>query len=120
MTRTLERTHPIEVGNIFVNSWGYDQTNVSAWQVIAVTPKTVTVQRIALEVVPGSDGFMSNRVRPVKDSFDEAGYHKGETLRNKKPYRLEWDGATVWYLRTDYGSCALWDGSRDYYCSWYA
>lgn len=108
--------HPITVGAIFVNSWGYEQTNVDAYQVVSVTPATVKVRRIGLEQVPGSDGFMSNRVRPVPGLFDE----RFTKLHAKRPYCWTFDGSVRWMLNTDYGSCELWDGARSYYCSWYA
>lgn len=56
-------------GAIFCYSWGYDQANVDYFQVIERCGLMVTVARIGQEVVRGSEGFMSERVRPRVDGF---------------------------------------------------
>lgn len=38
--------HDVKVGDIFKSSWGYDQTNIDFYEVIAVTGKSVTVSEI--------------------------------------------------------------------------
>ncbi|EIE8009597.1 hypothetical protein LDW55_003780, partial [Escherichia coli] len=41
----------VSVGDVFVSSWGYEQTNVNFYQVISVHgKKTVTVQEIRASV----------------------------------------------------------------------
>lgn len=35
----------VEVGDFFVSSWGYDQTNVDFYKVVGLTPKGVKVQK---------------------------------------------------------------------------
>lgn len=67
--------NPWKVGDLFVNSWGYEQTNIDFYEVAAMTQKTVTLRRIASETVPGNDAFMSRDVRPVPGGF----------LENEKP-----------------------------------
>src|SRR5688572_9027989 len=39
--------HTITVGEILYSSWGYEQTNVEFYEVIAITEKTVTFREIA-------------------------------------------------------------------------
>jgi hypothetical protein len=95
----------IKVGDVFVNTWGYEQTNADFYQVVGVTPKTVIVREI--ENQERETGFMSGYAEPVKDGF------KGPEQR-KKPY--EWSGRT--YLPAKHGSCELWDG-RPVPVSWY-
>ena len=56
-------------GAIFYNSWGYDQTNIDYWQVTKRSGSLVTLARIAQETVRGSEGHMSEWVRPRKDAF---------------------------------------------------
>ncbi|EGU1162738.1 hypothetical protein IS582_003748 [Salmonella enterica] len=42
----------VSVGDVFVSSWGYEQTNVNFYQVISVHgKKTVTVQEIRASVL---------------------------------------------------------------------
>ena len=59
----------IKVGDIFHLSWGYNQTNVNFFQVTRISAKGVFVREIGYVAVPGSEGFMSQNVLPVKDSF---------------------------------------------------
>ena len=89
---------------IYVNSWGYDQTNIDCYQVVGETKsgKTEIVRPIKTHTVPGSQGFMSDRVVPVPDSF------VGTEFRIRKGSSFK------------YGGTEVWDGQRDYYRSWYA
>ena len=80
-TATVTNKHGVEVGDIFVGSWGYDQTNVDAWQATGVTKASVKLVKIATEVV-------GNRVRPVRDVFLATKWQRDE------------NGLTV---RDDYG-----------------
>ena len=43
--------HGVQVGDIFQSSWGYDQTNVSFFQVISVTEKSAKVREVFPPVV---------------------------------------------------------------------
>ena len=56
-------------GAIFCYSWGYEQTNVDYYQVVSRRGQMVILREIACETIPGSEGFMSDAVRPVKDAF---------------------------------------------------
>ncbi len=57
------------VGQVLTGSWGYDQTNVQAWQVIAlVGTATVKIQRVGL-MPTKSTGDMSGYVIPCPDQF---------------------------------------------------
>ena len=61
-----------EVGDIFVSSWGYEQTNVYYYQVIKKSGKcTAHLKRIASQMVKDSEEShgMACKVLPVKDSF---------------------------------------------------
>lgn len=117
MTTAVQTKHPIVVGDIFVNSWGYDQTNVDAYQVVKVTAASVRVRRIACAGVEGTDGFMSNRVVPVADQWVEGNRAQEMT---KRVHSWEFGGVTRWMLSMDYGSCELHEPGSSYYCSWYA
>lgn len=57
------------VGDIFVNSWGYDQTNVDAYQVVRLSKAYAFLAPIEVREVPGSSGMMCRKVEPVKDKF---------------------------------------------------
>lgn len=59
--------HTIQVGEILYSSWGYEQTNVEFYQVIAVTEKTVTFREVAQERT--RTGHDTGTCSPVRDQF---------------------------------------------------
>jgi hypothetical protein len=69
MTATITTERPVEVGDIFASSWGYDQTNVDFYEVVSVTPsgKSVRIVPIGKEVVYG-EGTAYTRVKAVPGS----------------------------------------------------
>jgi len=78
-TATAEAT--VEIGDLFYNSWGYDQTQVDFFEVVGLTPsgKSVRVQSIQQENV--TDRRQPNvTVRPLKGTT----YGPVETKRLKK------------------------------------
>ena len=97
----------LKVGEILSYSWGYDQTNVSFYEVLAVsaTGKTVSVCKIAQDSVPGSEGFMCDQRVPAPGRYID------EPMR--KPVRV---GD---YVPMKFGSARKWSG-KPCYCSWYA
>ena len=100
----------VEVGSIFVSSWGYDQTNVNAYQVIEKKgSSTVVLREICIErTAKKGSCSMSDNVIPVKDSF-----RKKSDPFEKRVNRF---GISM----SSYSSASLWDGKEDYYRSWYA
>lgn len=96
----------IKVGDLFVCSWGYDQTNVDFYQVVDVKGKTFTIRAIAGRIVEGSTyshGMADMRVA-VKDAF----------LKNSEPIvkRSLKMNSYSWLSKTT---------EKDHhYCSWYA
>ena len=79
-----EAQENVKKGDIFVATWGWEQTNVDAYQVVAKKGATVTLREIALETIEGSEGFMSDRVRPVKNHFIGEAFTKRITGRGIK------------------------------------
>lgn len=61
--------HGLQVGDILVSSWGYDQTNIDFYQVVAVYGKAIGIREIGKRNL-GSDGHGSDSVVPVPNSFD--------------------------------------------------
>ena len=98
----------VEIGSIFVSSWGYDQTNVDAYQVIEKKGSaTLVLREIRLTTVRNT-GDMSSIVIPVKDSF----------MDDADPFEKQINRFGI--SMTSYSSASLWDGKSDYYQSWYA
>ena len=98
----------VKVGDIFYNSWGYDQTNVDWYQVVDITKtgKSVKIRPIAGKVK--ETGFMSGETTPVKNKFTGPAVTKRLGMHSGKPY-----------LPSKYGWTSLWDG-KPKYSSWYA
>lgn len=68
--KAAELAAGVKVGDIFVDSWGYEQTNIDMYEVVAKpSPKTVVVREIGYETVEGSEGHMCENVRAVPGSF---------------------------------------------------
>lgn len=59
--------HSYKAGDLFRRSWGYDQTNVNFYQVVAVKGKTLTVREIAQDYV--ETGFMCGKTGPQIGEF---------------------------------------------------
>jgi len=99
----------VEIGSIFVSSWGYDQTNVDAYQVIEKKgAATVILREIGFSNVAGSNESMSCRLLPIKDFF----------LEGKETFEKRINGYGI--SMSSYSTACLWDGKSDFYRSWYA
>lgn len=105
-----ESAAKVSVGDIFVDSWGYEQTNVDFYQVVAKpSAKTIVVREIACEREEGSEQShgMADSVRPVRDAF----------IGKEMKKRIDKYGG----FKTYSFSCARpADEGRSYYRSWYA
>jgi hypothetical protein len=120
-----QMTNPYQVGDIFTESWGYDQTNVDAYQVVAVTARTVSLREIAVESVQNT-GWASDKVVPVPDKF-LVGHPKNNGVIRKtlQPYTEGIGGVSVpsCYVPSvsGHGWMTLWaGGDRAMHRSWYA
>ena len=63
----------VEVGDVFVDSWGYEQTNIDFYQVVALRGTTQVVLA-AINSSSEPNGDLSAMVKPVKDSFKTGDY----------------------------------------------
>ena len=72
MATTTDVPFP-KVGDIFVSSWGYDQTNIDFYEVVKATKATVTVRAIGKRVV--ADKGSQTLVEAVPGDFLE---HRNE------------------------------------------
>ena len=107
------KTNPVNVGDVFYTSWGYDQTNVDFFQVLSVKGLTVSIREIGSKFVEGTQGRDCSNVVADKDRF----------LQNAEPLSkkvLTYDGGTSIYLKIHQSANAwLWNG-KPQYSSWYA
>lgn len=97
--KAARANHQFRVGSIVVSSWGYDQTNVDAYQVVKMCGKTMVLLR---PIGLASVGEDSDAVRPVPDAFISE-----ETLRRRV-------GETSVSINSSQHA-SLWDGERSYY-----
>ena len=122
--------NPYKEGDILHHAWGYDQTNCDFYQVVEVKKASVVLRKIGAETVPGSEGFMSESLMPVKDVFIDKGCQSltrrdyeitpdNPTITKRVSFYLLPDGALRYFIPTPYGWCDLWDGKPEY-SSWYA
>jgi hypothetical protein len=106
---TMARNSVI-VDDIFVSSWGYEQTNVDAFQVVEkIGNASVVLRPIACRAVKGTEisHGMAQNVVPVHNAFI------GEETFTK---RITEYGIKI----NSYSSAFQWDGKREFYNSWYA
>jgi hypothetical protein len=96
-----EPKHNIKAGDIFYNSWGYEQTNIDFYQVVSTTAKTITLRKIKGTSNDYDSYHMTGSKMPAKDSFCNA-----ELIR-KTPYLLGGE----WRINFEYGAGSQWDGS---------
>ena len=111
--------HHFKVGDVLVSSWGYEQTNLSFYQVVAVNGKTmVTVKPVRLKVNESEAmGPMSEDVSfflPDKVIADE----DAEPMK-RKVVNLGKDAAGEHVNINEYQIAHKYDG-RKLYRSWYA
>jgi len=105
------------IGDIIVNTWGWEQSNVDFYQVVDVMNKKIRVKEIGSEMVPGSAHCsMSCDVTACKDHFIADGKEylltiKATFYNNKIGHKI-CDPERFYYFHK-------WDGTAQYR-SWYA
>jgi hypothetical protein len=104
--------NPFKVGDIFYDSWGYEQTNIDFYQVVAVGPKSVTLRELASEQVE-STGWASGRVVPKVGEFT------GPPALKKLQVLVNPDGtAGEPYVKSRHGWISKWDGTPKHYTAY--
>ena len=94
--KVAENKNDIQKGSILYSSWGYDQTNIDFYQVTDKKGCFVWVREIAQS--SEADGFMSEKVIPIKDHF----------TRDSKEMKKK---IGPWGLRfNSYCNAIIWDG----------
>ena len=96
-----EPKHNIKPGDIFYNSWGYEQTNIDFYQVVKTTAKTITLRKIKSKSVDYNAYYMTGSKVAVKDSFYD------DELIRKTPYLFN----GKWHVNFEFGAGGQWDGS---------
>lgn len=118
----------VKVGDIFVASWGYGQTNVNAFQVVSLAGKTsVVLREVEKEKVFGPNEteadrqkYMCGSCKPAPGKFrdfsvliedQEKGSRKQVSVDDAGTIAVKVGGGDYWAFK--------WDGARQYRESWY-
>ncbi len=93
----------VKVGDFFHTSWGYDQTNVEMYQVVAIskTGKTCTIKQIGMKTKKDSESYMSDSVQPDPEFVHDKPTLKVKVSRSSEfhPYRREHEEIGSIHLR---------------------
>jgi hypothetical protein len=119
LARAREQGHTIQVGDLYYDSWGYEQTNIDFYQVVELRGKTkVVLRRIHSEVVHYSDNSYSGRKKPLRDQFSTQYPDPVEKVATLKCYG---DGEPAWHLSSRHGGCLIrtTDTEEHYYSNGY-
>lgn len=109
----------VKVGDIFSYSWGYEQTNVNYFQVVALKGKTQVIIREIAYKTTKTNGLDSYMVAPCKDKF----LSKSHFIENndigmaKKTQGLK--NGTIYIKIESFGFCSLWDGKDEMMTCYY-
>jgi hypothetical protein len=98
-----------KVGDILVSSWGYDQTNIDWYKVVAVTKASIRIVQISGRTV--EQNGPSDRVMPNTEEVPNPA-DKGALKR----FRLSEKGYSV--SINSYANAYLWDGNARHQTGW--
>jgi hypothetical protein len=102
--------HTLTVGAVLYSSWGYEQTNVSFYQVVALKgASSVMLRKISGEMVD-SEGYssMAGKTRAVRDTFKGEAFAKRVSMYGGRPS-----------VKIDRSETAWLDDGSAHYVSWY-
>lgn len=99
-----------KVGDIFYSSWGYDQTNIDFYQVVAMKKSMVTLHRIDGKQTRDPSQHLCGQVVAIKDSF------RGEPKSHRVYYNT--DGTPSVKLNS-YSGASTWDGKPMFFSEWH-
>lgn len=106
IAETQIENQKVSIGDIFVNTWGYDQTNVDFYKVVGMTNKSIKIRELNKRTT--ETGFMCGHSVPL------SGFNSDKIITK----RLKWYEKKV-YINMEFGWCELWDGTPKG-CSWSA
>ncbi len=110
MTKNI---YGVKAGDVFVESWGYDQTNVDFYQVTGTTAKMVEIKPIA-----GKQVGEGHSARVVPDVGNFIGGHVAEKKAGTRKLVQQFDayGKTEIYLTmSSYSSAYLSDPEKSHF-----
>lgn len=105
---TQERKAQFQIGDIFVESWGYEQTNVDFYQVVKLNAASVVLRKISYNTLEFT-GWASDTVEPRKNAF-----------LDDKTYTKRFKEGSKYLKGIACGSLVLHEAGKSYHRSWYA
>jgi len=110
--KELAKPGNVKVGQVFVSSWGYDQTNVDFYEIVALKgAASAMVVKIPCDTLEGSEGQMCAHVLPSTAPDRAAG---------KEPFMVRIKGNRIVSSEINgRGGASAWEGKPQYQ-SWYA
>lgn len=100
------------VGDIFVSNWGYDQTNIDFYKVVAVSKsggpgvKIVKLGKVFLKKKPGEDyqdAVVPDKDRVISDAVAKRIGKSGSIKINSYAWAYPWDGKPEYQTAAGYG-----------------
>jgi hypothetical protein len=122
--KPVEYEHGYKVGDILEMSWGYEQTNLDFFKIVAVTEKTVRLVEVSMKVkgqtgVSGMSRYVSfdtTNAQVLEKSYNIKDQVKGDI---KKIGCYEYNGNKNYYIKVDNHHLSKYHG-QELYESWYA
>lgn len=98
---TSEDLSRVKVGDLFVSSWGYDQTNIDYYQIKAINGKMATIQRVSCQnSLDRNGGKSGDYIMPCPNAFI------GEPLLKK----IQFSGGKPYFMIESYTNAYPFDG----------
>ena len=99
----------VEIGTIFVCSWGYDQTNVDFYQVVKRTAKMVTVRKI--RAIHEAAYHLASYLMPIKNGFLDRDHPFEKEYGKPMTRKLQFlEDGRMFFKPASYSMAQVWDG----------
>lgn len=109
----------IKIGDIFVFSWGYEQSNINYFQVVGLKgTKQVVIREIAYTTTETTN-FDSYKVTACKDVFLENSQFIEDNKKGAVKQVKGLKNGTIYINIDSFGFCRLWDGQDDVMTCYY-
>lgn len=122
--KVQEYEHGYKVGDILYISWGYEQTNLDFFQVVAATEKSIRIVEVSMKVKEQNGvssmsrdvSFDTTTATPLERSYAIKDQIKGDV---KKICSYEYNGKKTIYVKVNNHHLIKYHGEK-LYESWYA
>lgn len=118
---TTTETGTVKVGDVFVESWGYDQTNINFYEAVGITPSGKSVKLRAIESKMATEqtgGPGADYVVPMSGAFLTPPEHIGsQAWRYGKMFTKRLGGGHKhgpYVSMSSYSGAWLWNGKPQY------